>query len=91
MTLCKGSEKHGNETWVRWERREDCAYRLGTNPDDIMVGLAISDRGDPGVVIWPPSGEPVFIESRYAHLVQAAAMEAATIRLAETFDEWEKL
>ena len=28
MTLCKGSVKHGNETWVRWERREDCAYRL---------------------------------------------------------------
>lgn len=83
-----GSVKHGNETWVRWESREMCSYAIGFMPYAMRLGMALAKSGARGVVIWPPEGEPVFVECQYAHFLVQAAMEAAQIDLPRTFDEW---
>ena len=72
-----------NHKPVRYEPPEWCEYIIGTWPTRTMIGFAEMEHGEPGIVIWreAPGGwdPPAFLESRWVHMIVAAAINCALL------------
>ena len=75
--------EQNNRQWVHYEPPENCATKIGTQPNCTMVGMAQDEDGVAGAVIWAQiDGEypfPVFLPSIAIGMVVSEAVNAATI------------